>query len=237
MKQNKIILMYHAVIPDDEKGQDFYCIPVSKFRQQIKYLSTVYKTESGTNVVATFDDGDITNYSLVYPILKEFGFLAYFFIIGSKVGTKGYMNWQQIKELMDSGMIIGSHGMSHRILTPLKDEELDSEIEDSKKILEENLKSSIEYFSVPRGFYNKKIIEKAKACGYKAAFTSKLYEKGAFKIGRISVKNDWDLGHFIQLVNKGYSLQDKVVELGKNCSKKILGVKNYDRVRTRILDR
>jgi peptidoglycan/xylan/chitin deacetylase (PgdA/CDA1 family) len=237
MSRNKITLMYHAVIPDEEQGRDFYCIPVSEFRKQIEYISTVYRSQSETDVIATFDDGDVSNYTLVYPILKEFNFLAYFFITVSKVGTKGFMSWEQIKQLSDSGMIIGSHGMTHRILTELKDDELDNEIRGSKKVLEDNLGTSISYFSVPRGFYNNKIIQKAKDSGYRAVFTSNINEGGNFKLGRIPIKAHWDLEHFIRVVNKGLSFKEKTREFIKDSSKWILGAKRYDKLRTAILSK
>jgi peptidoglycan/xylan/chitin deacetylase (PgdA/CDA1 family) len=163
------------------------------------------------------------------------GFIAYFFILASKVGRPGYMDWQQIKELSDYGMIIGSHGMTHRIMTELSEEELNQEIVDSKKILEENLKQTINYFSIPRGFYDKRIINKAKQAGYQAVFTSNVCERRGFKIGRIPVMGDWDLEYFIQVVNKGYSLKDNSREVIKACLKRILGTRGYDVLRTRML--
>ncbi|MFC1709911.1 polysaccharide deacetylase family protein [Candidatus Omnitrophota bacterium] len=229
------VLTYHSIGNSNksEIGNNLYCTSEKDFREQIQYL----RKNKDKVIALTFDDGCESSHKYVFPILKEAGFIAYFFVIASKVGSSGYMNWQQVKELRDAGMIIGSHGMTHRILTELSDEDLDYELKESKRILESNLKQSINYFSIPRGFYNKKFIEKAKDCGYKAVFTSSLRETGSFKVGRIAVKSDWDLGHFIQVANKGYSLQDKAIEFIKDLLKKALGAERYDQFRTWILSR
>jgi len=233
------ILMYHSIgeTPKQEPGAEFYCVPEDKFRQQMKYIVTQNaksKTQNGS-IAITFDDGDITNYERAYPVLKELGLKAYFFILVSKVGAAGYMNWEQIKELRDAGMFIGSHGMTHRILTELKDGDLDYEIKDSKKFLEDNLYQPVEYFSVPRGFYNKRIIEKVKEAGYKGVFTSNPNDNNGFLLGRIAVRGDWDLDYFVKVINNGSSIRDNIGEKLKKSAKRILGAKNYDKVRTVIL--
>lgn len=232
--------MYHSIgsQSNGEIGAELYCVSVENFRRQMEYISRTSKLGTGPfgdSPLITFDDGDISDYRYAYPILKELGLKGYFFILVSKVGTTGYMGWQQIRKLKDAGMVIGSHGMSHRILTELEDKELTYELSESKKILEKNLEQTVDYFSIPRGFHSKKVINKAKEAGYKAVFTSNPKDTDEFKVGRIPVKGNWNLEHFITIVNNGLSFKDKTEELLKNSTKKILGTKNYDRLRTRIL--
>jgi len=229
------ILMYHSVDGrmNEEVGADLYCVTKENFRKQIEYIS---KFTNSKNLI-TFDDGNITHFQYVYPLLKGLNLRAYFFIIVSKVGMRGYMNWEQIKELRDRGMIIGSHGMTHKILTELGDRALSYELKASKKFLEDNLGIPVDYFSIPRGFYNKKVISKAKESGYKAVFTSNPKDNDNFKFGRIAVMANWNLDKFIDVVNNGFSLKEKTGEFIKSYSKRLLGNKNYDRLRTMILKR
>lgn len=250
---NRVFLMYHSIgaSQNAEAGARLYSVPLKMFEQQIEHLAKVASLKQGqlpkvdirvqyfkeSPYLITFDDGDITNYKYAYPILKEFGLKGYFFIILSKIGTPGYMNWEQIRELRDGGMIIGSHGITHRILTELKDKELDYELNESKKILEEKLGQPIDYLSIPRGFYNKKIINLAREAGYKAVFTSNQKDLDRFKVGRIPVKCNWDLEYFKKVINNGFSLKGRAEELIKNTSKKMLGAKNYDKLRSRILSK
>lgn len=239
-KANQLtILMYHSigVLDNGEIDSELYSVLENNFKEQMEHLSPKVTTNNVKAIILTFDDGDITNYKYAYPILKDKGFTAYFFIIVSKVGAGGYMNWEQIRELRDSGMIIGSHGMTHRILTELSDKEIDYELRQSKKVLEDNLNHPINYFSIPRGFYNQIIIKKAKEIGYKAVFTSNPKDNDGFKFGRITIKRNWDLGYFIKVVNNGYPLKDKIEEMMKSSSKRILGTKRYDKFRSWILNK
>ena len=206
-------------IPTGDVGRGTYVLrPTSKWVQQRNVLRNV--------LTITFDDGLLNNYTTAYPILREYGLTAYFFILVGKVGKNGYMSWEQIKELRKAGMTIGSHGITHRILTGMSAKDLDYELEDSKKVLEKNLDCEIDCLSIPRGFCSKRIIDKAKKIGYKTIFTSR---------NRIPVKANWSVKKFEDVLNNGHSLRDKGVELLKTASKKILGPCGYDKLRTKIL--
>lgn len=229
-------LMYHSIGSGDcaEAGAELYAVTVEQFKKQMAYLGTV-PIRGGDSPFVTFDDGLLDNYTQAFPILQEYGLKAYFFIMPLKVGTPGYMHWEQIKALKNAGMVIGSHGMTHRILTELNSEELDDEIKASKKMLEENLGKTVDYFSIPRGFYNQEVIARAKAAGYLKVFTSNPKDNDDFKIGRIPVKGEWSLDYFMRVLNNGLSLKDRAGELVKSSSKRILGPKWYDRIRTSLL--
>jgi len=223
--------MYHSIGNEGitDLGAERYAVSLENFRKQVEFIVR------GQDLQITFDDGDVTNYKYAFPILKELKLSAYFFIIVSKIGSSGFMNWEQIKTLKNEGMIIGSHGMTHKILTGLNEGDLDYELRISKKVLEEQLRCDVNYFSIPRGFYNINVIEGVKNNGYKAVFTSNYKDHDGFKIGRIAIKADWDLEYFTKVINDGLSLKDKAKELIKNSSKMLLGTNNYDRLRTRIL--
>ena len=72
----------------------------------------------------TFDDGWLGNYLHVFPILKNFGFSAFFFIALDRIGKNGFMTWELIRTLKDHDMAIASHTMSHRPLNTLNKEEI-----------------------------------------------------------------------------------------------------------------
>lgn len=256
MRNKPILLMYHSVggKRHAEIGAGLYCVAVENFREQMEYLAKntrvdgqwpIADSQNNKNhrpstidyrpIVITFDDGLVDNYTNAYPILKELGLKAGFFVLVSKTGTPGFMDWGQVKELKKEGMSIGSHGMTHRILTELNDADLDYELRESKKVLEEKLACEIEHLSIPRGFCNQRVIAKAKETGYKAIFTSNLKDNDGFTFGRIAVKANWDINYFIRVTKSGLSLKDKTKELLKTTSKKILGAKNYNTLRTTLL--
>lgn len=67
-------------------------------------------------VVLTFDDSVASQYSVVRPILKRYGFGATFFIsegFSFPSNKRDYMTWDQIRELHDDGFEIGNHTRDH----------------------------------------------------------------------------------------------------------------------------
>ncbi len=183
----------------------------------------------------TFDDGLLDNYTIAFPIIKEFSLKAYFFVTVSKIGTDGYMNWEQLKELKESGMIIGSHGMTHKVLVELDYKELNDEIQISKEIIEKKLGVSVDYFSIPYGHYNRRIIDKVIKAGYKAVFTSNPEDKDNFRFGRISVRGNWSFNHFKAVMNHGLSFHERTVILARDLSKHLFGIKRYRALRGKLL--
>jgi len=229
--------MYHAIeYPPQDAGAQTYCVKMHNFREQMELIKQG-QSPAGTVPVITFDDGDITNYTKAYPVLKELGLKAYFFILASNVGKANYMNWEQIKKLSNAGMIIGSHGMTHHILTSLKADDLAFEVEKSKQIIEEKINSPVEYFSVPKGYYNKRVIDAVKKAGYKKMFTSDLDKNNEFIFGRIAVKAYWTKQYFKQVITKGVPLKGRVVDNIKKNAKKLFGNSFYHNLREAILSK
>jgi len=78
-------------------------------------------------VVFSFDDATASQYSVVAPLLKEYGFGATFYICefppNFKDSTK-YMNWRQINELDKMGFEVANHTKSHPAISHLSREQL-----------------------------------------------------------------------------------------------------------------
>src|ERR1044071_2090817 len=67
-------------------------------------------------VVLTFDDSVASQYSVVRPILKKYGFGATFFItegFSFPTNKQDYMTWAQIRDLHEQGFEIGNHTRDH----------------------------------------------------------------------------------------------------------------------------
>ena len=171
-------------------GNDSFDGFFADFDAQMEYLSshgyvTITPDElySGLNgelelpkkpVLITFDDGYADNYTNAFPILKYYGMRATIFVIPAFVSKyKNYLTWEELREMESGGITIESHTMNHYKLEELPDDEIRSELLNSKLILEENLGHPIEFLAYPTGTYNLHIAGIAKAVGYKGAFTIK----------------------------------------------------------------
>jgi len=251
--ERKVVFMYHGIVQDlssvpanREKGALLYDVPVQKFRDQMAFLKnndyfvTTLEKESllpqGKKVIFTFDDGELNNYTNAFPVLKQFDFLAYFFVTVNRIGQKDYMGWKELKALRDADMIVGSHGLTHEILTKLTTKQLVQELEESKRTLEDHLQVPVDYFSVPRGFYNKEVIDCAVSAGYKRIFIS---EKQAYFddncVSRTAVKHNWTIGNFYQVLEGEIALGESLFSFWKGAAKRLLGGRGYDALRSKIL--
>lgn len=89
---------------------------------------------------------------------------------GSSNNPDRFMNWVEIKEMIDGGISFGSHTMNHKILTKIPADETEREIAESKHHIKLHLKREVDAFSYPNGNYNREIAERVKSHGYAVAF-------------------------------------------------------------------
>ena len=122
-------------------------------------------------VLITFDDGYEDNYTQAFPVLKQEGFRAAIFMVQSNFNRKNRLSVQQIQEMEQAGIEIGSHTRSHPNLTKLAASALEQEVGQSRRGVERLAGQSIDYFAYPGGFYNLEVLEKTAQSGYAGAFT------------------------------------------------------------------
>lgn len=83
-------------------------------------------------VVLTFDDAPASQYSVVAPLLQEFGFRATFYVCEFPPNYQDstlYMNWRQIQALDKMGFEIANHTRSHSKINELSKAEFFAELE------------------------------------------------------------------------------------------------------------
>lgn len=108
------------------------------------------------------------------------------------------LTWAEVKELNSAGIEIGSHTVTHPFLSRLSDEQLETELMDSKRRIESMIGSPVISLSYPTGgkaYYDDRTLKLASACGYTFAVS---YEHNAlpyshdarFEIPRIHVELD-----------------------------------------------
>lgn len=186
-KPLRLVIYYHRIKKQDVEG----------FRRQMDYLAqnclvvkpseikTVQTDRSETLVSVTFDDAfeNIIDYAV--PILKEYGLTAGIFVPCGNLGRK--LDWEvsdncpdkdeiimskeQISQLYRDGFEMLSHTMSHPVLTEMNDDRLESEMAESKQMLEAIVGHEVTVISYPYGFYNDRVCDSAKEYGYKLGFT------------------------------------------------------------------
>ena len=123
-------------------------------------------------IVITFDDGHRSQYAYAYPILKRLGLRATFFIVTNYIDRPAYMTRRMIQDMQDAGVAtIGSHTIDHHGLNDLSLVRQQSELADSKKILEDMFGKPVTTFAYPYGIHNAEVIMQTKAAGYTSAYS------------------------------------------------------------------
>jgi peptidoglycan/xylan/chitin deacetylase (PgdA/CDA1 family) len=84
----------------------------------------------------------------------------------------GMMSWQELRELQDAGHEIGSHSLTHCVLTNVDDAQLQQEIGESKQMIEQHLGQEVTSFCFPNGDHDARCLELLQTHGYEQACTT-----------------------------------------------------------------
>ncbi|MDQ3970321.1 MAG: polysaccharide deacetylase family protein [Thermoproteota archaeon] len=129
-----------------------FSLPITTFGQ----LEIQQKESSSNNkvVILTFGNAPKSQYTDAKPILDKYGFKASFFVVCNWISDSdkdnSHMTWQDIQTLYNDGHDIGAKSLNHKDLTTLSASELDFEVGDSKKCLDDqNIDARV--FGTPYG--------------------------------------------------------------------------------------
>jgi len=143
------------------------------------------------SITLTFDDANKNVYTVAYPYLKKQGIPFAVFAYPSSLRHKYICTWEELREMSANGVTIGSHSYGHpRLTSPQKTDGASSVQEytewltiqtaDSKKIIEDQLGISINYFAVPFGAVDATVLTAIKNAGYTLSFNVNGGNNGAF---------------------------------------------------------
>ena len=119
-----LCLMYHSIDSEKNKGGIF----VDEFEEHIKWIKDkkTFKMEElkgldytlpPNSILITVDDGYKNNYTLAFPILKKYNIKATIFLNTKFIEKdEAYLNWDEIREMYESGLIdFQLHTHSHQL--------------------------------------------------------------------------------------------------------------------------
>ena len=174
-------LMYHSISEPSPGWPADLCVKPAVFEEHLQFLKewgynvvtarqAMILLKSGQNVmntvILTFDDGYEDNYTQAFPLLKKYGFRGNFFVIGKDIGKTfnqngivKYMTFDQLKEMHQQGMEIGSHTMSHDPLAAIKPNFLPWEIYQPLNLFYEKMGFWISGIAFPNGSYNDVVVK------------------------------------------------------------------------------
>jgi peptidoglycan/xylan/chitin deacetylase (PgdA/CDA1 family) len=253
--------MYHSLETRERPsemtsdGDLLYVLGAGSFEQHLRFLNSEafdvlppslmsgtdkLKDDDKLSVLLSFDDGHRTNHSMALPLLNKFGYKAIFFVTTGWIGKDYFMTEEMIKELSASGMVIGSHGVTHKYLTDLTPKEAYIELEKSKKTLEDTLGIPVTSLSAPGGRFDERLATLAATIGYTDIFVSDArpeFELSGLRIhGRLACKRGYGLKQFSEMLVSGAQPENPLFRKSIKLAKNMMGTKNYRIVREAVLN-
>ena len=172
-REMPLIFMYHSVAREEEDPNKL-CVSPERFSTQMAWLERHgLRGVSVTNLLAalrggkagrlvgiTFDDGYRSVLDAALPVLRKHGFGATAFVLSDPVAPESTWDegtsWpllteEEIHELADGGVEIGSHGATHTRLPGLSAGQLHAEVVESRSALSELTKREVCGFAYPFG--------------------------------------------------------------------------------------
>jgi peptidoglycan/xylan/chitin deacetylase (PgdA/CDA1 family) len=175
--------MYHHVA--DSSTDTLYYVPPARFDDELKLLHNwgyttittsmlVNAINKGTSlpprpILITFDDANEDNYVNAFPIMKKYGFTGVLYLPFNYIDTPDHLSVDQIKEMTSAGWEVGSHSISHFMLSGMDMPHMRAEIVGSKQKLEALLGVPILTFAYPFGNFDSAAVDYVKFAGYIAA--------------------------------------------------------------------
>ena len=248
MLKNKIVpIVLHRVV--DSVCDDFEDVTVNTLKKIFSKNPNSYITiEDSTDIfvdsdeflyMVTFDDGYVSDYTIVFPLLESLGIRATFFINTSNIGQPGFLNWSMVIEMQKKGNVFGSHGHNHLKMTDISLQESKYEFIKSKELYELHTGMEMRLFSFPYGSYSNSLLSLSIECGYTNCFISKHGVVSLIEsvIPRNSINSSMDMGDIHKVLSSSLATRVRWVfeDHTKNNIKRLLGVKLYRKIRNFIL--
>jgi peptidoglycan/xylan/chitin deacetylase (PgdA/CDA1 family) len=125
-------------------------------------------------VLITFDDGYRDVFRNALPVLERLHLSATAFVITGRISgpDPSFLTWGEVEAMDHRGLEIGSHTVTHAPLTQLPRSRLDSELKDSRRVLEKRLRRPVQWFAYPYGDFNAATVAAVRRAGYVLAVTT-----------------------------------------------------------------
>jgi peptidoglycan/xylan/chitin deacetylase (PgdA/CDA1 family) len=125
-----------------------------------------------SDVILTFDDGNLSDFETALPALERKGLRGLFFPVATRIGQPGFLGGSELRQLASAGMEIGSHGLRHRCWRRLSDDEAHEELTVARKAIEDWVGRPVRSAACPFGGYDRRTLGALRRLGYERVYTS-----------------------------------------------------------------
>ena len=169
-----VVLAIHRVVGHPERDHD---IGWDDFRSLLDELDPSRLTVSlgadpstftDFQLALTFDDATEDHFDVALELERR-KMKGVFFVPPAKLGRDSFLSTSHIRAIDEQGHIVGAHGLNHILLRDLSPDDLQRELEDSKRMLEDLLDHPVDLFAPPGGVYGANLAAELAEHGYVAA--------------------------------------------------------------------
>jgi len=170
-----LVLCYHGIHPEARHGE----VTPDAFRDQLSlvtrrgYRFTTFTDAllgdgAGRVAAVTFDDGIASAVEFGLPLLDKSGAPATMFLTLETLGVSGRLSPADAARLVGHGWEVGSHTVSHPVLTNVDDATLHEELVSSRREIERLTGVPCTSVAYPKGHADCRVVAAADAAGYVA---------------------------------------------------------------------
>jgi peptidoglycan/xylan/chitin deacetylase (PgdA/CDA1 family) len=159
---------------DHLSKEKYAVLPLSKIMAAIKELSAL----PDRTVAITIDDAYLSVYEVAYPKFKALGWPFTVFVNTDPIDQRmrGYMSWDQLREIHANGATLANHCANHDSLIGRRPgetshlwlERIRENIERAQTRLKKEIGTAPMLFSYPYGEYNREVADLVAKMGYSA---------------------------------------------------------------------
>lgn len=184
-----LVWMYHSISTYDEDPYEVTMTP-ERFEKQMRWLrrrglrgvsmsqllDAMAAGQARGMVGLTFDDGYRDFVTTAMPILEKYSFTATVFVLAGRLGgqnewsrpgpDKPLLSAGEVREIDQSGMEVGSHGLKHVSLVKATDAVLAADTLYSREVLQDLLGHDVAGFCYPYGHHDDRVVAATCEAGY-----------------------------------------------------------------------
>jgi peptidoglycan/xylan/chitin deacetylase (PgdA/CDA1 family) len=153
-------------------------------------------------VVITFDDNQRSALDVALPIFAKHEQTATFYLITNRLENASMIGSADIPTLLEAGMDVQSHTVSHPALTTLSASALATELRASREALEALTGKPVRHVAYPLTAHNQTVREATQAAGYVTGsiMDPRVAQPGVdlFKLPRIMVTDETSLATILE---------------------------------------
>lgn len=203
MAQELTLLLHGIGTPHDAvtAEESFFWVTRQAFAT---LLDRIVERRAGADIpaVITFDDGNDSDVLIAMPELAKRGLKAMFFICAGRIGAPHYLDRAAIADLLAAGMEIGTHGKDHRNWRGLDEANLDAELGEARRRIEDVCGMPVTKAAIPFGSYDRHVLKRLRRERFECVYTSDrgLARSDAWLKSRDTMDSTWQEADVAELL-------------------------------------